>query len=229
MALRRVLRWLWQEHGAPKLDGYVPKLAGVRPRNVTASRDQIDAIVSAARPALRMWILLCADLGLRSGTAVKIGPDDYNKENQTISFTTKKNAHQTLPLTRAIAELVARCDLSCKESFVTQLHRHDRQSKGGPGRPMKNCRVDAANLSREYAKLRKDLGIKRIVLHDLRRTAAVNMLHLTGDITVVQSLLGHRSLQSTVWYLDHDLQAIDRGDLEAIKRPFVAWRKEKIA
>jgi site-specific recombinase XerC len=53
------------------------------------------------------------------------------------------------------------------------------------------------------------------------------MLELTRDIRDVQALLGHRSLQSTIWYLDHDLRPINRDNLEALKHP--AWRKEHTA
>ena len=101
--------------------------------------------------------------------------------------------------------------------------------RGRERRPMKAHQVDAANLSREFAALRRSLGIKRIVLHDLRRTAAVNIYKLTRDLTIVQSLLGHQSLPSTMWYLDHDLTTVEPSDLEAIKKPFIAWRRERTA
>lgn len=220
------MRWLWEEHGAPKLDRYVQRLTGVRPRNVTATREQIDTLLAAARPALRLWLLLCSDLAIRSGTAIKLGPDNYRPDNRTLSFVTKKHAHLTLPVTETLAAILDTCDQANPESFVTQLHRRDREAKGGPGRPMLHGQVDPANFAREYAQLRRTLGVKRIVPHDLRRTAAVNMLRLTGDITIVQSYLGHRSLQSTIWYLDHDLKPIEPTDLEAIKKPFKTWRRK---
>jgi hypothetical protein len=33
-------------------------------------------------------------------------------------------------------------------------------------------------------------------------------------------------MQSTIWYLDHDLEPVPIANLEAIKKPFIAWRKE---
>jgi hypothetical protein len=52
-SLRFILLQLWEHHGAPKLDKHVPRYARVRPRNVTATREEIDSIMEAARPSLR--------------------------------------------------------------------------------------------------------------------------------------------------------------------------------
>ena len=53
--------------------------------------------------------------------------------------------------------------------------------------------------------------------HDLRRTTAVRTLEATKDIRVVQVLLGHGDLPTTLWYLDHHNTPVDRAVLEAAK------------
>jgi site-specific recombinase XerC len=55
------------------------------------------------------------------------------------------------------------------------------------------------------------------------------MLKQTKDVRDVQALLGHRSLQSTIWYLDHDLRPVALANLEAIKRPFLVRKETKSA
>lgn len=88
----------------------------------------------------------------------------------------------------------------------------------------------ATQLDRPYRQLLRDAGItRRLTPHDLRRTTAVAMLEYTGDVRDVQALLGHRTLQSTIWYLDHDLRPVPRETLEALKRPFIIHRKEQTA
>jgi site-specific recombinase XerC len=88
--------------------------------------------------------------------------------------------------------------------------------------------IRASTLSAKFHKLKDQVGITRkLTPHDLRRTTAVAMLEQSGDIRDVQALLGHRSLESTIWYLDHDLRQVKRSTLEIIKRP--AWRKERTA
>ncbi len=220
-SLRQILRWLWEEHGTPKLDQHVRRYQGIRPRNVTASREEIDALLAAAPDHLRLWILLCSDLALRSGTAARLGPRHYYHSNHTLQFTTKANAHLTLPVTQEIRELIERCSMDTPVSFVRQLwelapplHRtppHESRCNGW--------------WTPQFQKLRKELKINHhITPHDLRRTSAVAMLEYSHDVREVQALLGHRNLQSTLWYLDHDLRPIQRSTLEIIKRP--NWRKE---
>lgn len=226
-ALRRILRWLWEEHGAPKLDNYVPRLSGTRPRNVTADRDTIERLLGAARPEMKLWLLLCSDLGIRSGTALRIGPEHYDKHAGTLSFTTKKAAALTLPVTGAVADLIDQCTLTNPLPFVTQLRL---RTVGKMGRPRKNPTVNSHNMRKELADLRRTLGIaKRVTLHDLRRTTAVAIYKRTRDLHIVQAFLGHRNMQATIWYLDHDLQPVERATLEDAKHPFIAWRKEPAA
>lgn len=222
-----MLRWLWEAHGAPKLDRYVPNLTPPRPRNVTATRAEIDALIAHARPALRAMLILCSDLAIRSGTAVKIGYDNYDPERHTLSFTSKKDAHVTLATTQAVQELIDQCDPNSRLPFISQIRAREVARRG---RPSRHPQMNVGTLHVELKALRAKLGItKRIIFHDLRRSAAVAALRYTGNLRTVQSLLGHRSLQSTIWYLDHDLYPVDTDTLEAIKKPHLVWKKEHTA
>ncbi len=225
--MRRMLRWLWEYHGAPKLDGHIHKYPGLRPRNVTLTYDERETIFAAAEPHLRLWLLLCSDLALRSGTAAKVGPEHYDPQRQKLTFTTKYGARLSLPVTAEIAELIGQCDMRDSWSFVRQLWSVRLRNHGGP--PLTSSQNNTCALRERFQKLLKDCGItRRIVPHDLRRTTAVAMLRHTGDVRDVQALLGHRSLQATIWYLDHDLQPVHAHTLEALKKPFL-MQKEKTA
>jgi integrase len=222
-----MLRRMWEVDGAPKLDELVPKLTSIRPRNVTASRDLIDELVEHATDSLKLFLLFCSDLAIRSGTAVRLAPENYDKRCGEIRFTRKYDEKIDLPVTAAIAEMLDTCDLTNSEPFITQLRR--REERCATHRRYSNV-VNPHRLRVEMKQLRLKLGItKRIIPHDLRRTAAVNLYRRTHNIRLVQALLGHRNLQSTFWYLDHDLEAVDRAELEAIKKPFVTWRREQTA
>lgn len=223
--LRQILRWLWEYHGAPKLDGEVRRYPPPRPRNVTATDDERAALLAAAPPHLRLWLLFCSDLAIRSGTAIELGAAHYDARQRTITFTTKCDEHLTLPVTEAIAELIAWCHQDDPTSYVRQLWRENNRNKKAPG-----CQDPTlySSLSLAFLRLRRACGITRkLTPHDLRRTTAVAMYNLTGDVREVQAILGHKNLQSTIWYLDHDLRPVKRANLELIKRP--DWRKENIA
>jgi integrase len=74
------------------------------------------------------------------------------------------------------------------------------------------------SLRKLLAALRRSLGIKRqITAHDLRRTTATRVYSATRDIRLVQAMLGHGNLGSTVWYLDHHLQEVQIEHLELAK------------
>jgi integrase len=219
--MRRLLRWLWTHHGAPKLDDEVSQYPAIRPRSITVDRAELDTMLGTATPALKMWLLLCSHLAIRSGTAVKIGPRHYDQQSHIIRFITKKEAPVVLPVTEDIRALIRYCDLDSPEPFVRQLWAHfDHRNVTPPSTNMN------ATMQNQMQKQRKRLGFtRRIVAHDLRRTAAVALYNHTHDIRDVQALLGHRSLQATIWYLDHDLRPVDLANLEFISRP--AWRKEQ--
>ena len=228
-ALARVLRFLWENHGAPKLDNHVRRYPGLRPRNVTATDDEREALLAAAPPHLRLFILLCSDLAIRSGTAARIAPEHYDSHRRRLTFTTKFGEKLSLPTTAGIETLLDDCDMQNPESFVRQLW----YGKNGQRRPYKHAALTSSQhiqLVTSFRTLRLKLGITRhLTPHDLRRTTAVAMLRHTGDVRKVQALLGHRSLQATIWYLDHDLEPVDLETLEAIRLPFIIPRKDKTA
>lgn len=188
-------------------------------------RSELDAILCAAPAHLQLWILLCSDLAIRSGTAARIAPHNYDRSQGVLRFITKRGAHLTLPVTAEIADLLHQCDMQNPASFVRQLWMrqpvHQGRTPAATGKTADRLRV-------LFRRLCLSVGItRRIVLHDLRRTSAVAIYQHTGDLRDAQALLGHRSLQSTLWYLDHDIRPVKRATLELIKTP--AWRKDHIA
>lgn len=188
-----------------------------RPRNVTVTREEIETLLSRARPHIKLWLLLCSDLAIRSGTASQLSPHHYDKHAGTLTFTTKCDEHLTLPVTAEVRQLLETCDLTNPTPFVRQIWQTEKH-KPGPRPASRNA--DSSALAHAFRKLCAECGIKRYIRpHDLRRTTAVAMLEATGDPREAQSLLGHKSLSSTIWYLDHDLRPIKRHTLEMLKRP----------
>lgn len=217
--MRRVLLFLWDMYGAEKLDGYVRRYKGIRPRNVTATQGEKEALLTLAPVHLRLWILLCSDLAIRSGTAARLRPEHYDAEEQVIRLETKFGNRQTIPVTMEIAALLRWCDMRDNTSFVRQLWKRFRPN----GQTVRDTTTEESmivGLRWSYRRLLAAAGIKRrLTLHDFRRTTAVAMYKATGDLRDVQALLGHRDLAATLWYIDHDLRPISRNVLEAIKAP----------
>lgn len=118
--LRRVLRYLHENHNAPRLAAKTPRVATPVPRNVTATADERALVLNSAPRHMRVWLLLCSDLAIRSGTAARLLPENYNPETRELSFRTKFSAAQTLPVTQELAELFAQH----KEPANIPAHSH---------------------------------------------------------------------------------------------------------
>ncbi len=180
-------------------------------------------ILKAAQPFMRLWILFCSDLAIRSGTAARLAPPQYDQTARVLRFVTKRHACLTLPVTEEVQALIETCDLNSPVSFVRQLWIREPRHFGYQPGPMGKT---ADRLRVRFRELCESVGItRRLIPHDLRRTSAVAIYKATGDIRDAQSLLGHKHLQSTLWYLDHDMNPVHREMLEQIKRPFLV-RKE---
>lgn len=201
---RGLLIRLHQDYGAASISHRLLKTPAPRPRNVTASDHERFALLAAAPPHLRCWILLCSDLAIRSGTAAQISPANYDSHSHTLTFTTKKGARQTLPVTAALATLLDTPGLMPGVPYVAQLGRQGKQR---------------ANVLRaSFRRLRESVGITRkLTCHDLRRTTATKVYDLTHDLRAVQALLGHADLSSTLWYLDHHARQVPIATLELAK------------
>jgi integrase len=158
---------------------------------------------------------------VRSGTAARLAPQHYDAATQTLTFTTKYGARQTMPVTDEIAVLLERCAMADPEPFTLQLHRLEPHPFATAADMTQSNNQNC--LQHNFRALRRRIGITRsLTPHDFRRTTAVRLYQHTHDARDVQALLGHRSLASTIWYLDHDLRPVSRSLLELIKRPHTA-------
>lgn len=118
---------------------------------------------------------------------------------------TKFGTSQTLPVTDELARIFDSCKGDPATPYVGQL---------SPGGHL--AHTTALNY---FARLRRKVGItRRLTPHDFRRTTAVAAYELTHDLRVVQALLGHSELATTLHYLDHRNTPVERNTLEMAKR-----------
>jgi integrase len=169
------------------------------PRDVTVTDAERDLLLNAAPMYLRCWILLCADLALRSGTAARVAPEHYNAERREVSIGTKEGRVIVLPVSEEIERLfLAVGNREPQTPYVSQLHRRQK--------------IHVNYLRQCWWRLRKSVGIERgIRPHDLRRTLAVKVYDETRDLRDAQAVLGHKQLATTVHYLDHRNTPVPRG------------------
>lgn len=207
--LRRFLRWLERIGIAPlTISDAVPRIHQPQPRTTIATDEERRQLLEAASASFRFFLLLCADLGLRHRTAARICAANYNPNLHALSFYTKGNVHQTLPVTAAIAEVIEKLPptIDRQEPIVNILRKHRPGTQPGP----------SPRFTKQWKALKKRAGIRpELRIHDLRRTLAEDVWNATHDLRAVQAQLGHRSPTTTARYL---ADRITLQDLKPILR-----------
>lgn len=187
--LRKLLRDLREEtNEINPLARTVDRMPSAEPRPVTARSEEIKTLLGAAKPAMRLLIHLCSGSGLRIAEALSLAPANVTLETQIATFIQKGRRPRTAPLTDEAIKL------------IRTAPNH------GPFTPLIDAIEGRAITKRAWQdrwyKLLLKTGVnKNLHIHDLRRTLATRAYALTKDIRVVQQLLGHKALSSTLHYL----------------------------
>lgn len=201
------LRWCLRYLGVAERTMFgIPHVKNVQPRGNTIGKDALERLLGNAPQHMRMYILLCSDLAMRAGAAVKLSENDWDNDEGAFRFKTKSGIIVHLPLTKRVRAMV---DIAhsyrCADSatpYVTRL--------GGP-----DVRYMYHSYGRQLKLMLAELGIDKITTHDLRRSAARRMYTSTKDLQVVQALLGHTNIASTFNYLYPHTGKVTAEQLEA--------------
>ncbi len=203
------MRWLERIAAAPPtISDAVPKIHQPQPRTTIATDQERRTLLAAATPGLRFFILLCADLGIRHRTAARISISNYNPHLRALSFTTKGNVRQTLPVTAEIAAAIEALPKNADRyaPIVNLLRVAKPGHTPGP----------SPRFTKQWKALKRKTNTRpELRVHDLRRTLAEDVWTATHDIRAVQAQLGHRSPTTTARYL---ADRIGLADLQPIMR-----------
>jgi len=78
-----------------------------------------------------------------------------------------------------------------------------------PSPRKRGAHLSYSAFAKPYTKLRKHLGLPEdLVLYTARHTFATDMLDKTGNLALVQKILGHESITTTQRYLHPQLKGI---------------------
>lgn len=126
-------------------------------------------------PEVAKFLRVLLETGMRRGELLGLTPE--NIQGRWIRlWKTKTKTPRSVPLTDAAME--------CLEGF-------------------RGWSIDINDLRRVWDKLRTEMGLsddKDFVLHSLRHTKATRLLSKTQNIAMVQKLLGHKKVQTTLRY-----------------------------
>ena len=184
-----------------------PKTRSPRPRTTVATVDELDKLITAAKPWLRCIVLLGIHCGSRRSDCMKVKPANYNPETHTLQIRQQKTDEPVIiPTTQAVDKLFA--DLPADADPQQPLYR----LYGGP------CTREA--VTGAWNRLKKETQVNpKLWIHDLRRTLAVSIYEISKDLRVAEQVLGHRSLAATVRYLEHRDPSTLRPYLQSLFTP----------
>lgn len=206
--LRRARLWKVDLGDVPNWrDHMVTEPAG-RVRELTD--DEEARLFEALREDYHPLVEFALTTGVRLGNCLNMTWEQVDYGTMQIKFRTKSKRPggevHFVPITDAMLTLLARQRGHHPEyvfTFVCERSRGDRRkgirypfSQGGWRRPWKRA-LEAA-------------GIEDFRFHDTRHTAGTRMLRVTGNLKVVQVLLGHADIASTARYAHADI-----GDVRA--------------
>jgi site-specific recombinase XerD len=229
--LRGVAREAWRLK-LIETDDYqrLKDVKGVRGERVRTRRalsgDELEALIGVcerdSRPAGARDLCLIALLaggGLRRAEAVALDLENYDERSHALKVRGKGNKERTVYFS---------------DGGARRAIRRWLRVRGGGGGPLL-CpvsktgsvalrRMSAQAVYKILERRARRAGLRRFSPHDLRRTFASDLLGLGADISAVQQLLGHASVETTVLY---DMRGEDskRAALRLRALPFRVRRK----
>jgi integrase/recombinase XerD len=191
----------------PDLEGQVPRVRPGQPRKTIAPPEELSKLLDAAPRWMQTIILLAHDAGLRRGDCMRVAPIHYEAEKRLIAIEQGKTKHVvTVPVSERLAALLDTAPTHSPTTPFYVLWKGDAISPHG--------------VTSAWRTLKKKAGVNsNLWIHDLRRTLAVSLYEVSKDLRVVEQMLGHQSLTSTVRYLEHRDPAKLRPYLDAIHKP----------
>lgn len=220
--LRRVLRRAerhWEQKVQP-VEWRAMILPEPRER-VRELRDHEEETLTAGMRADYLPAIAFARIsGCRRREVVGLTWTDIDWQARTITIRGKGDKVRTLPLSDALRAILAPLRGHHAKAVFTYVCQATRPAQGG-------CRALFAGVRypMTYEGLKSawrrfgpaSLGIADFRFHDLRHTAGTRLLRETGNLKLVQKLLGHETIATTTKYAhadDHDL----RRGMDAVEK-----------
>ena len=150
--------------------------------------EDIDALIAGSGKKLAAFLTILKETGARCGEAIRLEWTDVDFKRRTVSIQAEKNSKpRILPISNQAVVMIERLPKKSKRIFAGNL-----SSMRG------NLQTTRA---RQAYKLNNPRLLK-ISFHSLRHLKGTTEYHRTHDILHVQNLLGHRTIKSTMHYIN---------------------------
>lgn len=191
-------RWLVKEHLVRVDAGLeIPRVR--QPRSVPRALPAADvarllAVLPDERARAIVWLLV--GLGLRRGEVSKLEVGDYDPVARTMFVHGKGGHERVVPTPKTV--------MGALDQYLTQVG-----AAGGPlirSRSIPTAPLSPGAIGYLVSMWMRDAGVKHrsrdgVSAHALRHTTASDVMDRSGDLRLVQNLLGHANVSSTSIYL----------------------------
>lgn len=149
--------------------------------------------------------------GLRKSELLNLKVYDIDLERSEMKInasTSKSKQHKTLPLNSLVRRKL--------EDYLAERKKKGHVSPYLFTSDQHDERLSDEGLRHLIKRISEQSGVK-FHLHQLRHTFAVNLINQGTDVTVVQKLMGHKSISATLIYLRCIPSATMRQGVEALQ------------
>lgn len=163
-----------------------------RVREITDDEEAaITAVIRSDALPLFRWSLLT---GMRKAECLGLRWRDVDLKARRLTVHGKGDKKRTLPLSRPMLAVLTQCRHHLVYVF-TFAKFYARDGRRGERVPMTEPALRAI-----WENALDDAGITDLRWHDIRHTAATRMLRRSGNLALVQKLLGHDRVTTTMKY-----------------------------
>lgn len=175
------------------------KLRKEKERSATFTPELEQAFLAVAPQPLHDVFLISQDSGLRPDEVIRMRWDNilwdknliFNPDGKT------EKSRRYVPLSNRVRGLLRTRAQRSTSAWVFPSSR----KKGSP--------ISYFPVAKQFSQVRKTLSLpKDIVLYSARHTFATDMLDKTKNISLVQKMLGHESITTTMRYLHPELKDV---------------------
>lgn len=181
-------------------------------RVVSWARSLVYSVNSPRKSWRGLFVLLMLQAGLRVRETASLRVENVGIAGSSISVLGKGRKWRVVPMSPRLSHAVER---------VIPLGGRLTGAWVFPGRAGKHISTRTVQL--DVAKTLREAGVARpgLTAHSLRHSFATRLLARGADVRVIQSLLGHSSIETTAIYLHLDdsarRSAVALLDLERVK------------
>ncbi|UCE16064.1 MAG: site-specific integrase [Candidatus Bathyarchaeota archaeon] len=152
------------------------------------TEQEIDLIIASGTPRTATRLQLLKETGARTGEIDHLEWTHIDTARKTIYITAEKGSNSRI--------------LPISNKLIAMLNRLPRENNKVFQTPADNFRKTFHFLRRRITKKLHNPRLKKIHLHTFRHFKGTTEYHKTKDIMHVKRVLGHKSIESTILYIN---------------------------